>query len=85
MTDDKKTEVLLMALGERYKSIHIIRDRVQSLGIWALGILLAASAFHIQSGIVFNKIDKVSDYIGSSIVCGCVASIYSGSKQRLQN
>ncbi len=32
-----KIDILLKALDERYKSIHIIRERVQTVSIWILG------------------------------------------------
>jgi multisubunit Na+/H+ antiporter MnhG subunit len=47
-SDDKKIEILLQALKERYESIHKIRDRVQTTGVWILGLLLGASGWIIQ-------------------------------------
>jgi hypothetical protein len=48
ISDEKKVEVLIAALKERYESLHKIRDRVQSSGIWILGILFAASGWFLQ-------------------------------------
>jgi hypothetical protein len=55
----KKTQldkdILISALSERYKSIHIIRERVQSISVWVLGLLLGAAAWIYQSDMYFNK------------------------------
>lgn len=69
INDDKKVDVLISALEERYSSIHKIRDRVQSTGIWVLGVLLAVSGFLIQSDIYFSCLEKFL------IVCGVLATI----------
>lgn len=45
---DKKN-ILIAALGERYEAMRVIRDRVQNIGVWALGIMLAASGWLVQS------------------------------------
>lgn len=50
-TLDQKLTILLDALNERYKSIHEIRARVQSICIWLLGILAVATGWLIQSGV----------------------------------
>lgn len=49
ISEDKKIEVLLAALKERYEALHKIRDRVQASGIWILGILMGASGWLLQS------------------------------------
>lgn len=67
LNKEKKVEVLLVALEERYRSLHIIRGRVQNVGIWALGILLAASGWLIQSEIIFSPLQKLIFIIGGSI------------------
>jgi hypothetical protein len=56
--ENKKIDVLLSALEERYNSIHKIRERVQGIGIWALGLLLGASAWLMQSDIILSVIQK---------------------------
>ena len=56
--EDKKVDILLNALDERYKSIHTIRERVQSVSIWILGILIAASSWLFQSSICFSMYHK---------------------------
>ncbi len=49
--EKEKTDILLSALEERYKSVHAIRDRVESIGLWALGLMLAAGGWFIIHGI----------------------------------
>ncbi len=59
ISPEKKEDILLVALQERYASIHKIRERVQSVGIWALGLMLAAGGWIIQSGIVLEGLEKI--------------------------
>lgn len=58
LNPDKKIDILISALEERYSSMHKIRDRVQSIGIWVLGGLIAASAWIFQNEIVFRPNQK---------------------------
>lgn len=57
--NDKKIEILISALEERYKSIHNIRERVQNTGIWILGILGGIGGWLIQSGIYLGFLNKI--------------------------
>jgi len=59
ITDDKKVDVLLSALEERYKSIHEIRSRLQNISIWSLGIMLAASGWLFQSDVYLLKHEQI--------------------------
>lgn len=52
-----KIDILLNALDERYKSIHIIRERVQTVSIWILGFLIAGAGWVYQSNIYFGVIE----------------------------
>jgi hypothetical protein len=61
---DKNIPVLISALEERYRSIHTIRDRVQNIGIWSLGIMLSAGGFIFQSDITMNLSQKSIFIIG---------------------
>ncbi|MEK7106046.1 MAG: hypothetical protein AAB895_01650 [Patescibacteria group bacterium] len=58
INDEKKVDVLLLALKERYESIHKIRERVQSIGIWALGLLFASGGWVFQSEKNLECIEK---------------------------
>lgn len=49
ISDEKKVDVLLLALKERYEAIHKIRERAQSIGIWALGILFTLGGWILKS------------------------------------
>ena len=64
MDENKKTDVLIAALEERYSSIHKIRDRVQSTGVWALGLLLGASGWLIQSEVYLTSTQKSLGILG---------------------
>ncbi|OGI10759.1 MAG: hypothetical protein A3I68_01635 [Candidatus Melainabacteria bacterium RIFCSPLOWO2_02_FULL_35_15] len=54
INDEQKVSVLMQALEERYRSIHAIRERVQTVSIWILGILLGTSGWLFQSNIRFD-------------------------------
>ncbi|MCC6520855.1 hypothetical protein IT403_02655 [Candidatus Nomurabacteria bacterium] len=56
--EDKKIDILISALEERYQAMHNIRDRVQNTGIWILGILGSIGGWIIQSDISFSCIEK---------------------------
>ncbi len=45
---DKK-DILIAALEERYEAMRVIRERVQGVGVWALGLMVAASGWLVQS------------------------------------
>ncbi|HWO07253.1 MAG TPA: hypothetical protein VNM40_01560 [Candidatus Paceibacterota bacterium] len=55
---DKK-DVLITALEERYEAMRTIRERVQSVGLWALGIMLAAAGWFVQSGTLIAPKQKL--------------------------
>jgi hypothetical protein len=48
ISDEKRADILLAAVGERYESIRAIRARVESVGIWAIGLSLAAGGWLLQ-------------------------------------
>lgn len=49
LTNSEKITLLTFTLKERYESIHKIRERVQSMGIYILGILGGVGSWLIQS------------------------------------
>lgn len=53
-TNTDKKDVLISALEERYKALHVIRERVQSIGVWALGLMTAAAGWLLQGDIWLN-------------------------------
>lgn len=56
--------ILISALEERYKSIHTIRDRVQNIGVWALGIMLATGGYLLQNDFGMTNFQKVIAIVG---------------------
>lgn len=78
--DEKKVEILISNLEERYKAIHTIRDRVQAYGIWVLGLLLAATGWLVQSEKALSNADKVL-YIFAIIVSMIVFKFYLSDLQ----
>lgn len=54
INSDKKIDILLSTLGERYQSIHEIRNRVQNIGVWVLGVMLATGVWFFQSTTPLN-------------------------------
>jgi hypothetical protein len=59
MNEQQKIDTLLIALQERYTSVHTIRERVQTVSLWILGLLLATSGWLFQSDICFDSIQKI--------------------------
>jgi hypothetical protein len=59
INDEQKVNILMLALDERYASLRVIRERVQSIGIWSLGLLITASGWVIQSDVSFSFTQKV--------------------------
>ncbi|MFA5792199.1 MAG: hypothetical protein WC884_04170 [Candidatus Paceibacterota bacterium] len=67
LNDEQKLNILLTVLQEKYNSLHIIRERVQNICLWILGILLGAGGWIIQSDIIlFNK-EKILFLIGAIV------------------
>lgn len=65
--EKENVSILTSALEERYKSIHTIRERVQSVGIWAIGIMSGAGGWLLQSDIDLSFFQK-SIYVMGVIV-----------------
>ena len=63
----EKVDVLISALEERYKSIHTIRERIQNICLWALGIFFAAGGWIIQSRLILFLPAKII-FIGAVII-----------------
>lgn len=55
---EKEIDILLFALQERYNSIHTIRDRIQSISLWLLWIILWVSWWIVQKNISFYCNEK---------------------------
>ena len=59
LTDQQKVDVLLKALEERYNALHIIRDRVQNVCLWVLGLFITAAGWLLQSTHSFTNSERV--------------------------
>ena len=64
------TEILLFGLKERYESQHKIRERVQSVGFWSLGLLLSGGVWFLSSSYNFGVLQKII------IISGVLLSFY---------
>lgn len=53
--EEEKINILIQTLRERYKSIHIIRDRVQNVCIFILGFLLTIAGWLIQTNLIIEE------------------------------
>lgn len=62
--DNQKNELLYFGLKERYNSIHKIRDRVQNVGVWSLGLLLSSSVWLLINDFVFTDFQKILTIAG---------------------
>jgi len=58
MNNEYKISILISGLEERYKSIHVIRNRVHTTSIWLLWILLWTSWWIVKTNIIFNCYEK---------------------------
>lgn len=52
-------DILLAALQERYSAVHTIRERVQTVALWVLGLLVAGAGWFFQSDICIGLIEKM--------------------------
>ena len=52
------------ALDERYRSIHIIRDRVHKTCTWTLGVLILIAGWIVQSKISFDWNERAFVCVG---------------------
>lgn len=68
LSDEKKVDVLLASLEERYRSIHIIRERVQSVCLWVLGLSMFATGWIIQSNLHFQIVESILYILALAVV-----------------
>lgn len=88
--NEQKVSILVSGLEERYKSIHAIRDCIQNICVWALGLMLAASGWLIQSDVQFTSCQKFLYIVGIVVAFWALrfnflADLYKGfqSQQRV--
>jgi hypothetical protein len=80
--EDQKINILLNALDERYKSIHTIRERVQAVSLWILGILIGASGWLFQSNMCFSLYEKLFSVISLLILWATLRQFYFNDLQK---
>ncbi|SRR5581483_2647161 len=59
LSPETKIQILLQALEERYRVLHTIRERMQNVSLWSLGILLGAGGWLIQSKNILTCEQKI--------------------------
>jgi len=60
LDNQKKIDILLKALDERYKVLHAIRERIQNICLWSLGIFLGAGGWVIQKGTGLSVRERIA-------------------------
>ena len=60
----EKVDILISALEERYKALHVIRERVQNVGVWLLGIFLASGGWLLQNDITLSLLQQTVYMLG---------------------
>jgi len=65
---ENKEEILLIALQERYLSLHTIRERIQIVALWILGLLVAGAGWLFQADLDIGLAEKISLSIGVFIL-----------------
>lgn len=58
MSDEQKVTVLLQALNERNTSLHTIRERVQNVSLWVLGLFVTAGGWLVQADTILTVYEK---------------------------
>ena len=51
--------ILIMQLEERYKAMHVIRERTQNISLWTLGLFSTAAGLLVQNGSSLNEFRKI--------------------------
>lgn len=82
LEDGKKVDVLLVALAERYTSLHHIRQRVESVGLWAMGLSLAAGGWMLQSGMTPSICVKLISGAGVIVAFSVLRLVYLADLRR---
>lgn len=69
---DKRIDILMQALGERYNAQHKIRERTQSVGVWSIGLSAATSGWFLQSGVQLSLMGRIYLIIGTVVAYGAL-------------
>lgn len=79
---DKRIEILMQALAERYAALHKIRERAQSIGVWTIGLSSAASAWLLQSAVSLSLITRVFLMLGVLVASYGIRVVYLADLER---
>ena len=82
LNDEQKVNVLMSALEERYQSLRTIRERIQNICLWMLGILFGVSGWLIQSDIRLFTEEKTLFIIGLAILFAVLRFGYLSDLER---
>lgn len=72
ITPENKLQILLAAVEERYKSIHIMRDRVYKISIWTIGAFLVVVGWVAKAGSDFSCLSSAFITVAVVLSSGCV-------------
>jgi hypothetical protein len=56
---DSRVSILKDALNERYRAMHSIRERVEKICLWSLGLLLLVAGWLVDKGATFGFFERV--------------------------
>lgn len=73
--------MLIAALQERYQALRTIRDRVQSIGVWAPGLLIGAGGWVVQTGETLTDPDRLLSIVGVLGAVGVLRLVYLAELQ----
>jgi len=57
--DEMKVQILLSALQERYNAMHAIRQRVENICVWILGIFVVIAGWIVQGGLDLYVVQRI--------------------------
>lgn len=81
-THSDKKDILIAALEERYEAMRVIRERVQSIGLWALGLMLAATGWLVQSDVFISPKQKLFYIVALGVAFWALRFKYTDDLQR---
>ena len=73
---NKKTDILVAALSERYSAMHKIRERMENTRLWVLGAMLAIAGWLLQGNVVLGTYQKIICAIGLTLTFVIIRFLY---------
>ncbi|HEX4106477.1 MAG TPA: hypothetical protein VHX92_09625 [Rhizomicrobium sp.] len=80
--EPRRVDILMLALNGRYDALHKIRERAQSIGVWAIGLSIAASTWLLQVKTPLHHFEKGLLVLGIAISYWAVRMKYIGDLER---